>query len=118
MNRSIHTSSDTIERSRNSASHATNFAKLGIAFLRTRSVIQFKELELCSAQEISLTKCQYLSDDINLASLVDYENLRAALEQERAAFVKVNSFSEDLFIRSKEDALSILNFLEEIHRAS
>jgi len=33
MNRSIHTTSDTIERSRNSASHATNFAKLGIAFL-------------------------------------------------------------------------------------
>ena len=33
MNRSIHTASDTIERSRNSASHATNFAKLGIAFL-------------------------------------------------------------------------------------
>ena len=57
-----------------------------------------------------------MSDDINLASLVDYENLRTALEQERAAFVKVNSFSEDLsFIRSKEDGLSILNFLEEIH---
>ena len=33
MNRSIHTASDTIERSRNSASHATNFAKLGLAFL-------------------------------------------------------------------------------------
>lgn len=33
MNRSIHTSSDTLERSRNSASHATNFAKLGLAFL-------------------------------------------------------------------------------------
>ena len=33
MNRSIHTSSDTIERSRNSASHATNFARLGLAYL-------------------------------------------------------------------------------------
>ena len=33
MNRSIHTSGDTIDRSRNSASHATNFAKLGIAYL-------------------------------------------------------------------------------------
>ena len=33
MNRSIHTANDTIERSRNSASHATNFAKLGIAYL-------------------------------------------------------------------------------------
>ena len=33
MNRSIHTANDTIERSRNSAGHATNFAKLGIAYL-------------------------------------------------------------------------------------
>ena len=33
MNRSIHTSNDTIERSRNGASHATGFAKLGLAYL-------------------------------------------------------------------------------------
>jgi len=58
-----------------------------------------------------------LSDDFKLASLVDYENIRTALEQERNAFVKVNSFSEDLSaIRSNDDALSILNFLEGIHR--
>lgn len=58
-----------------------------------------------------------MSDDLTLASLVDYENLRAALDQERTAFVKVNSFSEDLAsVRSLDDALKILNFLEEIHR--
>lgn len=58
-----------------------------------------------------------MSTDFTLSPLADYENLRTALEQERNAFVKVNSFSEDLAdIRSKEDALSILNFLETIHR--
>ena len=33
MNRAIHTSRDTIELSRGSASHAVNFAKLGLAYL-------------------------------------------------------------------------------------
>ena len=33
MNRAIHTSRDTLEVSRNSAFHASNFAKLGLAYM-------------------------------------------------------------------------------------
>ena len=50
--------------------------------------------------------------DFNIAPLVDYENIRSAMDQERSAFVKVNSFSEDKsFIRNIGDACEILSFL-------
>ena len=58
-----------------------------------------------------------MSIDFNLSPLVDYENLISAMEQERNAFVKINSFSEDVsLIRSVDDAILIINFLEKTQR--
>ena len=57
-----------------------------------------------------------MSDEIVISPLVDYQNIKMALEQERLAFAKIHSFSEDVsLIRSNEEATQILEFLEQIH---
>ena len=58
-----------------------------------------------------LTRTQHLSTDYPIAALADYENLKNGLSQEREAFVKIHSFSDDVsFIRSVEEAALILGF--------